>query len=387
MDADEFDCRSCAACCRDASDGRVPVAAEDLIRWKRERRKEILDGLVQGHFGDLAFPADESGVCRHLGTPGHPNDCAIYETRGAACRALEPGSQQCRAYRRAFFGTALALLVALGCTSRGEARRHTAAPPPSEPLPAAPASREPSAAAEPAPAPKPAWPEIAPSQIETDWCIEVVRVLDEESCFVLPDEPSDELLVYLHGIVPPTKDSPQKTNFETVVANTSRRAGVVALIPRGNKGLAPKAFPDWWGWPTTGPSYQRHGAELALRIDAKQKKLEELTQTRFKRRYLAGSSAGAYFAAALALHGGYPADGYGAMSGGAGAPTRELAGLPPRPFYIGFGLHDTVGDAARALGTLLRKSGWPVRVAAHPLGHGAKEVYLDEAFGFWREQR
>ncbi|WP_437276810.1 hypothetical protein WME90_36990 [Sorangium sp. So ce375] len=53
--------------------------------------------------------------------------------------------------------------------------------------------------------------------------------------------------------------------------------------------------------------------------------------------------------------------------------------------YIGFGAQDTVGGSARAPAGLLPGAGWPVRVAEHPFGHGAKEVYLDEAFAFWRE--
>ena len=97
---ESFDCRACGACCRDASDGRVPVSAADLVRWRRERRGDISSALVAGHFGELAFPAQPDGSCSHLGTAENPNDCSIYETRGAACRALEPGSPQCLAYRR-----------------------------------------------------------------------------------------------------------------------------------------------------------------------------------------------------------------------------------------------------------------------------------------------
>lgn len=97
--ADEFDCRACGACCRDAFDGRISVAAEDLVRWKREARADILAGLVEGHFGLMAFP-DHGGACVHLGTPDNEHDCSIYETRGHYCRLLEPGSDQCRAYRR-----------------------------------------------------------------------------------------------------------------------------------------------------------------------------------------------------------------------------------------------------------------------------------------------
>jgi Fe-S-cluster containining protein len=97
----EYDCRSCAACCRDASDGRVLVTAADLVRWRRTGRADVLDALVPGHFGELAFPAKSDGSCRHLGTPSSPNDCAIYETRAASCHAVEPGGAECLAYRRA----------------------------------------------------------------------------------------------------------------------------------------------------------------------------------------------------------------------------------------------------------------------------------------------
>ncbi len=75
MSAAPYDCRECAACCRDASDGRVGVAAEDLVRWKREGRHEILAGIVPGHFGEQAFAA----------RPDH---------------LLQPGDPQCKAYRR-----------------------------------------------------------------------------------------------------------------------------------------------------------------------------------------------------------------------------------------------------------------------------------------------
>ncbi|KYF83825.1 hypothetical protein BE11_34665, partial [Sorangium cellulosum] len=224
-----------------------------------------------------------------------------------------------------------------------------------------------------------------PPRVETDWCIDGVDALDEETCYVLPDAPTHALLIYLHGIVPPGKESQQKTNFETVVARASRRAGVAALMPRGKVGLAPKGYASWWGWPTNGSAYDRHAAPMIDAFAEKRRKLEEIAGVSFSRVYVAGSSSGAFFAAALALRGGVVADGYGAMSGGAGLVAHELAALDPRPFYIGFGAHDTVGRSARALADVLRGAGWPVRVAEHPVGHGAREIYLDEAFAFWRE--
>ena len=224
-----------------------------------------------------------------------------------------------------------------------------------------------------------------PARAETDWCIDSVGALDLETCYVLPERPTEALLIYLHGIVPPERTSVQKTTFETVVSNTSRRANAAALMPRGKKGLGPKGLEKWWAWPTSEGATRRQGPELVATIREKRQKFEATTGIRFSRVYLAGSSSGAWFVASLALTGGLDADGYGAMSGGAGRATPELARLAPKPFYIGYGTHDSVAAGARQLGEVLRAAGWPVRVAQHPVGHGAKEIYLDEAFAFWQK--
>jgi len=79
----------------------VLVSAEDLVRWRRAERTDILNQLVPGHFSALGFAARPDGGCQHLGTPESPHDCAIYDTRGASCHAVEPGGAECLAYRRA----------------------------------------------------------------------------------------------------------------------------------------------------------------------------------------------------------------------------------------------------------------------------------------------
>jgi predicted esterase len=254
-----------------------------------------------------------------------------------------------------------------------------AAPLPSPSQSAPPAERP----SQPTPAPSAAsWPKT-PQSVATDWCIAELSGLDEETCYALPDQRTDKLLIYLHGIVPPEQTSPIKTNFQTVVRNAARRASVAALVPRGKLGLAPAGHAGWWGWPTTEPTYRQHAAELIARFVEERRRLESETGARFSRLYLAGSSSGAYFISLLALHGQMPADGFGAMSGGGGRATPELARVSPKPFYIGYGHRDSVARSARALGELLRGAGWPVCVREHGFGHGAKEVYLDEAFAFW----
>lgn len=95
-----FDCLTCGVCCRQASDGRILVPEEDLVRWRRGGRDDLADALVEGHFGERAFPATPEGACVHLGVPGQPHACAIYPIRGTTCREFEAGSWQCREFRR-----------------------------------------------------------------------------------------------------------------------------------------------------------------------------------------------------------------------------------------------------------------------------------------------
>ncbi|HYJ09682.1 MAG TPA: hypothetical protein VEX18_11750 [Polyangiaceae bacterium] len=207
--------------------------------------------------------------------------------------------------------------------------------------------------------------------------------LDEETCYALPPSPTSELLVYFHGIVPPEKTSRQKTNFETVVKKSAERAGVAALMPRGELGLAPKGHSGWWGWPTSAGAHAEWTPRLLAKVADKRRKLEQLVGQPFTRLYVAGSSSGAYFTIALALNGELTANGFAAISG-ATSRSGSLAAATLTPFYIGYGTRDTVGSAAQALGAQLERAGWPVKVVAHPLPHGTAEIYLDEAFAFWR---
>jgi predicted esterase len=237
---------------------------------------------------------------------------------------------------------------------------------------------------------------VAAPPATSDWCGDGLSVLDTDDCYVLPPLAAGKprrLLVYLHGIVPPTPDSPQKHTVQNVVLHASVRAGVAALVPRGRRGLGPPGARDWWGWPTTSGAITELAPSILLRLAESRKRLEAVAGVTFERTYLAGSSSGAYFVAALAPHADlfpadFPVDGFGAMSGGAagGDSVGRLSRSPPRPFYVGFGTYDEdTKTSARSLASALQAAHWPVRVAQHPFGHGAKEVYLDEAFAFWEE--
>jgi predicted esterase len=231
-----------------------------------------------------------------------------------------------------------------------------------------------------------------PPPVVTDWCTDGLSPLDEDVCYVLPplaERKPRRLLIYLHGIVPPQPTSPQKHTVESTVFHASVRAGAAALVPRGLRGIGPAQATDWWAWPTAPATHAALTPSIVGRWSAARKKLEAIAGAPFERTYLAGSSNGAYYLAALALRGdlvtlGFSIDGYGAMSGGASGGQRPLDKLAARPFYIGFGTYDDETRArAHSLATTLEAAHWPLRIAEHPLGHGANEVYLDDAFAFW----
>ena len=100
--------------------------------------------------------------------------------------------------------------------------------------------------------------------VPTEWCVAGMKGLDEDCCYVAPVG-ATSLLVYLHGIVPPVKDSVQKRTVEGAVMKAATRAGVAAIVPRGRRGIGPAGAHDWWAWPTSPDAHARMVEEIIAR--------------------------------------------------------------------------------------------------------------------------
>ncbi len=295
---------------------------------------------------------------------------------------------------------ALLILLASACRAPPDA---PPIPPPASPSPASVTSASTATATDPAPstraAPEPSEGAPLREKVASDWCIDGLETLDADTCYFLPPaHPHTALLIYLHGIVPPLARSPQKETVESTVRNAAARAGYAAMIPRGRRGIGPGTSKDWYAWPTTAADYAKYAQALVISWKEKRDALAAIAGAPFARTYLAGSSNGAYFLTALAFHsaargadrqatlgGVLGVDGFGAMSGGsaAGWTPAQLGVAAKSPFYVGYGAYDETNTGPKALGALLVATGWPHQIAVHPVAHGAKEVYLDEAFAFW----
>ncbi|MBI5531285.1 MAG: hypothetical protein HY898_01120 [Deltaproteobacteria bacterium] len=218
------------------------------------------------------------------------------------------------------------------------------------------------------------------------WCLEGFSAFDDDACYLIPPagiRQPKALLIYLHGVIAPGGDT--QRIVQGIVARHAQARGYVALMPKGRRGIGPAPVQDWYSWPTTAENHRRYAAQMVESWRDKKRQLEAMTGGAFDKTYLAGSSNGAFFATILALNGEFAADGFGAMSGGSRA-GRSKAGIRTSqrpPFYVGYGIHDDLKPHPISLGELLAEAGWPHRVSAHNTGHGAREVYLDEAFTFW----
>lgn len=93
-----LDCTRCGACC-ESGEGNILIPAEDLLRWRRLGRQDLVDATVDGHFDERAFAFSE-GACVHLDRGEGRSLCRIYEVRGTTCVAFQAGSWQCLEFRR-----------------------------------------------------------------------------------------------------------------------------------------------------------------------------------------------------------------------------------------------------------------------------------------------
>ncbi len=91
-------CRRCGKCC--LADFIAYVTEEDIGRWRREGREDILGMIKKEHAvwaGDH-FVSSEDGHylkgCPFLTWEGSRSSCAIYETRPGVCRRFAPASSE-----------------------------------------------------------------------------------------------------------------------------------------------------------------------------------------------------------------------------------------------------------------------------------------------------
>jgi len=107
-DADRvtFDCQTCGACCCNPDENRAEQYVDYVEVTRRSalakhprlvRRLTVLNAKGERH---LKLKGAEQRCVALEGTLGVRVSCTIYELRPAGCRAVMPGSKECRRDRR-----------------------------------------------------------------------------------------------------------------------------------------------------------------------------------------------------------------------------------------------------------------------------------------------
>jgi Fe-S-cluster containining protein len=100
----DITCRRCGVCCH--VDMVAYVSPEDIERWEKEQRHDIIDRLRDNEViwaGDRIVNRFGFKVtsCVYLNWDGASFSCGIYETRPIVCRNYIPGSSElCPQYYR-----------------------------------------------------------------------------------------------------------------------------------------------------------------------------------------------------------------------------------------------------------------------------------------------
>jgi predicted esterase len=223
------------------------------------------------------------------------------------------------------------------------------------------------------------------------WCADEFETLAGDVCYFEPPsaEPVTRLAIFLHGLVKVGSD--WQYDQQRSAARVARQNGFAVLMPRGRVGAGSQKFADQWNWPTSMAGRERYEREVLDEWRSARASVEQRRGAPFERLYVFGFSAGAYYAASLALGNRFPADGFGVFAGGGAAKdaARHLSKVRPRaPIYVGWGMKDSARHDPERLAKALKAAGWPHKASGRRgVGHAMTDSQVRDAIAFFERKR
>jgi predicted esterase len=185
------------------------------------------------------------------------------------------------------------------------------------------------------------------------------------------------LVVFLHGLVP--RYAPWQWIQQRAIVRLAKSLHFAAIFPQGQP-VGPGGS-GGYAWPGAVTDQNR---DLAEGWTAARKLLQSRAGRPYDEVFVIGFSSGAYFAASLAVSGGFDADGYAILAGGAPL-TRASSETRRAPVFIGVSARDRhTAPAARELGRSLSRLEWPHVTDNEPVGHMIADVHVAHALAYLR---
>jgi predicted esterase len=232
-------------------------------------------------------------------------------------------------------------------------------------------------------------PDVAAAPVR--WCADEFETLPNGVCYFEPEsaEPVKRLAIFLHGLVKVGSD--WQHNQQRSAARVARQNGFAVLMPRGRVGAGSQKFADQWNWPTSVAGREQYEREVLDEWSAARAAVEQRRGLPFERLYVLGFSAGAYYAASLALGNRFQADGFGVFAGGGAAKdtARHLRRMRSRtPIYVGWGMKDSARHDPERLAKALKTAGWPHKASGRRgVGHAMTDSQVRDAIAFFERKR
>ena len=228
------------------------------------------------------------------------------------------------------------------------------------------------------------------------WCAPKLETLPGDVChYTPPDTVPRVLVIFLHGVI--KWNSTWQWTQQRAAVRFAKAHHFSALMPPGRRGIGHSPEAGVVTWPvgqsgrtpaaanmTAGASQASVEQQMIGEWMAAKALLERRNGRRFEKTYVFGYSAGAYFAASLALRGRLNVDGYAVFAGGA-APKDLQKSLPARrpPIFVAYGRKDPAWRDPDGLAWALRKVGWRHRLDARmQMGHDMNDSQVKNAVKF-----
>lgn len=212
------------------------------------------------------------------------------------------------------------------------------------------------------------------------WCASTLEPIEGGGCFARPAAPGAALVVYLHGMHPPTAAGiAEELERQARVARLATARGFAVLALRGRQGQClADGVRDWFCW----PSNERTAEDGRGVVDAWTRALAGAERRGARgRRLLLGFSNGGYFAALIATRALMRFDAIAIAHGGPVEPVEARGAKPPVVLLTAD--EDASIESMMRLDRALSRAAWPHAIVTRDGGHALTEEDVEAALTFF----
>jgi predicted esterase len=211
------------------------------------------------------------------------------------------------------------------------------------------------------------------------------EAIGADGCLLAPKSLADprKLVVYFHGMLPPTVEWANAPELKVMGAE-ARRRGYALLALKGEKGLClwSKEVLEYSCWPNDKSQLAELSRQLR-RLEGVLTKVREKLGVRAEPPFFAGFSNGGFFLTLLASDSSLPMQGLAVLHAGS-VNGQQFSNQQPRPTLLVAAQDDAVQlPTMKRLEQLMKEAGWEPDFRLREGTHGVTASDAQAMFGFF----